>query len=91
MLIMSNLATTGFLVPSLQLPKKVLFVTVFLFCFVFETGSFYIDSACCPRTPHHVDQADLELTEIHLPLPPDIQSVCHLKTFYCVVFVFFSR
>lgn len=33
-----------------------------LFCFV-ETGS--LGSAGCPGT-HHVDQAGLELTEIHL-------------------------
>ena len=43
------------------------FTYLFIFC-LFETGSPF-----SPSWPgaHYVDQAGLELTEIHLPLPPE--------------------
>jgi hypothetical protein len=31
---------------------------------------YYVALAGCPRT-HSIDQASLELIEIHLPLPPE--------------------
>ena len=36
----------------------------------------------CPGT-HSVDQAGLELTEIHLPLPPECWDLRHVPPPFC--------
>ena len=48
------------------------FLLFFVFCLFFKTG--FLCSPGSPRT-HSVDQAGLELTELHLPLPPE----CRIK------------
>ena len=47
--------------------EKILFY--FVFYLVVQERVSLCNSPSCPET-HSVDQADLELTEIHLPLPP---------------------
>ena len=42
----------------------------FGFNLVFEDGVFLCSSPCCPKTSP-LDQGGLELTEIHLSLPPE--------------------
>jgi hypothetical protein len=46
---------------------------LFLFVFFFKTGFLRVTSPGCPGTSF-VNQAGLELTEIHLPLPPSSYS-----------------
>jgi hypothetical protein len=60
-------ATMPSLKPSFFVCLFMDFCCLFLFCFVLRQGFF---SAVWPGT-HSVDQAGLNLTEIHLPLPPE--------------------